>query len=110
MPTRNANSVAAGRLLVPASIAMKIVAAERDVPGNIAATICARPTRTATIQLTFALSGRFAAKYSAAIIHTPPMTNAQATGVMRSGSLKPSLVTTKPRTAVIRNATVNLAA
>ena len=51
MPTRNANSVAAARLPVPASIATKIVAAERDVPGKIPATTCARPTRIATRQV-----------------------------------------------------------
>ena len=51
MPTRNANSVAAARLLVPNSSATKIAAAEREVPGNTPATTCATPTRIATVQL-----------------------------------------------------------
>jgi len=51
MPTRNVNSVAAARDVVPASSAMKIVAPERDVPGNTPATTCAMPTRIATVQV-----------------------------------------------------------
>ena len=45
---RNENSAAAGREVVPASIAANNVAAERDVPGNTAARICAMPTQLAT--------------------------------------------------------------
>ena len=107
MPTRNANSVAAGRLDVPNSSAAKIVAPERDVPGNTPAIICAMPTRIATGQVTLLRSGMRAATCSAAIIQTPPITSAHAIGVIVSGSLKPSFTAMKPSTAVIRNATVN---
>ncbi|MNT85845.1 hypothetical protein D3C72_2260630 [compost metagenome] len=58
MPTRNTNSVAAARRLSPNSIAMKIAAAEREVPGNTPATTWARPTRMATFQVTSPRSGR----------------------------------------------------
>ena len=61
MPTRNTNSAAAERRLVPASMAMKIAAAEREVPGNTPATTWARPTSTATFQVTVATSPRFSA-------------------------------------------------
>src|SRR3546814_3481339 len=89
MPTRNANSVAATRLVVPNSSATKIVAAEREVPGNTPATTCAMPTRIATVQLIAVRSpsafARLAAKCSATTIHTQigrahvctPVTNAQ---------------------------------
>ena len=69
-----------------------------------------RPTSTATVQVTWALGGRLAASHSAASIHTPPSTRAQATGVMRSGSLKPSLLTARPSAAVMRKASISLAA
>src|SRR3546814_14526671 len=92
MPTRNANSVAATRLVVPNSSATKIVAAEREVPGNTPATTCAMPTRIATVQLIAVRSpsafARLAAKCSATTIHTPPRSSAQATGVVASGSSK----------------------
>ena len=52
MPTRKANSVAAGRSVSPTSIAAKIVAAEREVPGNTAARIWQAPTQKATFQVT----------------------------------------------------------
>ncbi len=89
MPTRNENSVAAARLLVPASIAVKIVAPEREVPGKMPATICAMPTRIATRQVTWVRSTCFAASASAPIIQKPPITSAHAIGVTVSGSLKP---------------------
>src|SRR5687768_7495806 len=85
MPTRNENSVAASRSLVPESMAAKIVAPERDVPGNTPAMICATPTMMATGQLTCELFGLRAASHSAAIIQKPPMISAQATGAMVSG-------------------------
>ena len=89
MPTRNENSVAAGRLLVPASMAVKIVAPERDVPGNTPATICAMPTRIATRQVTSLRSTWRAAIASAPRIQNPPISSAHAIGVTVSGSLKP---------------------
>ena len=49
MPTTNANSVAAARLVVPASRATKMVAALREVPGNTPATTWATPTRIAVV-------------------------------------------------------------
>ena len=114
MPTRNANSVAAAREVVPASSATKMVAPEREVPGNTPATTCAMPTRIATVQVIAARSpsaaARLAAKCSAAIIHTPPSTSAQAIGVTSSGSSKPSFFTTTPSTAVTPNATASLKA
>ena len=112
MPTRNANSVAAARLLVPASNATKIVAADREVPGNTPATICAMPTRIATAQVIVLRSpstaARLAAKYSAAIIQTPPSTSAHAIGVTVSGNSKPSFLTSTPSTAVMTNAAASL--
>src|SRR3546814_9065966 len=86
MPTRNANSVAATRLVVPNSSATKIVAAEREVPGNTPATTCAMPTRIATVQLIAVRSpsafARLAAKCSATTIQTTQRTSAQAIGVV----------------------------
>ena len=110
MPTRKANSVAAARLPVPASIATKIVAAEREVPGNTPATACAMPTSTAAFQPIALLSGRRAASHSAPIIQKPPITSAHATGVVDSGSLKPSFTATRPSTQVTRNAQASLSA
>src|SRR3546814_1090839 len=49
MPTRNANSVAATRLVVPNSSATKIVAAEREVPGNTPATTCRSEEHTSEL-------------------------------------------------------------
>ncbi len=77
MPTRKANSVAAARLLVPASIAAKIVAAEREVPGKMPAIICAMPTRIATRQVTSLRSGcapasRFGRDHPEAADHQRP--------------------------------------
>jgi len=46
-------------------MARKIAAADREVPGNTPATTCARPTPTATFQVTVSRSGRRAAKRSA---------------------------------------------
>src|SRR5215510_9277053 len=60
MPTRKANSAAAGRDVVPASIAAKMVAAEREVPGKTPATTWNTPTHTAACQVTNVLGGRFA--------------------------------------------------
>ena len=57
MPTRKANSVAAGREVRPTSIAAKMVAAEREVPGKTAARIWQAPTKIATFQVTVVASG-----------------------------------------------------
>ena len=57
MPTRKANSVAAGRSVRPTSMAAKMVEAEREVPGNTAARIWHSPTQTATFQVTTSLTG-----------------------------------------------------
>ena len=89
-------------------MAAKIVAAEREVPGKIAATIWARPTTRATVQVMRSLSGRFALHHSAAKIQKPPTTSAIAIGVTWSGRAKPALATTKPSTAVIRKASASL--
>ena len=114
MPTRKVNSVAAARLVVPNSSATKIVAPERDVPGNTPATTCAMPTRIATSQVISLRSpsccARRAAICSARIIHTPPSTSAHAIGSIRSGNSKPSFFTTMPSTAVTANAAPSLSA
>src|SRR5579863_7489451 len=92
MPTRNANSVAAGRAVRPASMAAKMVAAERDVPGKIAASIWHAPTQNATFQVTMSIGGRLAISRSIARIAMPPTINAIAMGLTASASLKPILV------------------
>ncbi len=104
----NTKSAAAERLLRPSSIAMKIVEAERDVPGKTPATTCARPTAMATFQVTTSRSGSLPAKCSATSIHTPPISNAQATGCSVSGNCQPALRTISPTTAVTRKATPTL--
>ena len=110
MPTRNANSVAAPRLRVPNIIAAKMVAADREVPGNTAATTCARPTAMATFQV-MAVSASFSPVLcSAQNISKAPSTSAQATGCTLSGRLRPILPAIRPRAAVIRNATDNFSA
>ena len=109
IPTRKANSVAAGRAVSPASMAAKIVAAEREVPGKIAARIWQTPTQMATFQVTRVTGGRSAIRRSIASMAMPPMISASAMGRTASASLKPSFVAMKPRTEVIRNATVSLA-
>ena len=58
IPTRKANSVAAGRNVSPTIMAAKIVAAERDVPGKTAARIWQAPTQKATCQVTTEEDGR----------------------------------------------------
>ena len=60
MPTRNANSAAADRDVNPASIAAKIAAAERDVPGKTPATTWLRPTHTTTSHVTCSFGVAFA--------------------------------------------------
>ncbi len=87
---------------------MKIAAAEREVPGNTPATTCAKPTSTATFQVIAATSPRRSASRSAASIHTPPSTSAQATGVTVSGSSQPASRTGRPTSAVTRKATAIL--
>src|SRR3546814_7131991 len=79
MPTMNANSVAASRDDRPASIAAKIVAAEREVPGNTAASTCASPTQIAIFQVTTSLGVMPAAARSISRIAIPPMIRAHAT-------------------------------
>ena len=68
MPTKNANSVAAARLVVPASRAIKMVAALREVPGNTPATTCATPTKSATRQVMAVRSPSCAARRPATLI------------------------------------------
>jgi hypothetical protein len=84
MPTRNANSVAAAREVVPDSKATKIVAALREVPGKTPATTWAAPTSNAVIQETSVRSpsraARRAASCSASTIHTAPTISAHAIG------------------------------
>ena len=109
IPTRKANSVAAARFEVPRSIATKIVVAEREVPGKTPATICAIPTAMATRQKIWLLSACRSATRSANSIQKPPITSAQATGWIVVGSSKPIFFTIRPRTAVIRKATVSFA-
>jgi len=57
MPTRKENSAAAGREVMPASMAAKIVAADLEVPGNTAARIWPKPTQIATFQVSTSLGG-----------------------------------------------------
>jgi len=95
--------------VVPASSATKIVAAERDVPGNTPATTWAIPTRLAVVHDTSRRSpsacARRAASCSATSIHNAPITSAHATGRIVVGSSQPSFLTSSPSTAVIANAT-----
>src|SRR5947208_957916 len=100
IPTRNANSVAAGRSVMPASMAAKIVAAERDVPGKTAARIWHRPTQIATDQVRLPESGLRATYVSMTRMATPPTSNATATGTTVSGNLNPILVAANPSTSV----------
>ena len=114
MPTRNANSVAAARLVVPASRATKIVAALREVPGNTPATTCATPTNTAVVHEIAVRSpsrrARNAASCSATSIQIAPTTSAQAIGRTLSGSSQPSFFTSRPPTAVTANDSSSLSA
>ncbi len=89
-------------------MAMKIAAADREVPGNTPATTCARPTSTATFQVTSSRSGRRAVRASTRIIQIPPMISAHATGVTVSGSSHPASRTGRPTIAVTRNAVPSL--
>src|SRR5690349_16772366 len=57
IPTRKANSVAAERSVRPATMAAKIVAAERDVPGKTPERNWQMPTQMATFHVTVALCG-----------------------------------------------------
>src|ERR1700730_12469913 len=108
IPTRNANSVAAGRSVIPASMAAKIVAAERDVPGKTAARIWHRPTQIATDQVSWSDFGLGATYVSMTRMATPPTSNATATGTTVSGSLNPILVAATPSPNVISTDTVSL--
>src|SRR5690606_17369079 len=114
IPTRNANSVAAARLVTPNSSATKIVAAERDVPGNTPATTWATPTSTATVQVIVlrspSTSARRAAKCSASSIHAPPRTSAQAIGATALSSSQPRALTTMPSTEVTAKARISFQA
>jgi hypothetical protein len=76
-------------LLVPTSIAVNIVAPERDVPGKDAGHDLrdADKYRDAPSNV-FAIDCR-AAIASAPSIQNPPINNAQAIGVTVSGNLKP---------------------
>ena len=111
MPTRKANSVAAARLVVPASRATKMVAALREVPGNTPATTWAMPTSTAVVHEIAARSpsraARLAARCSASTIQNAPMISAQAIGCTLSGSSQPSALTSRPPTAVTANASIS---
>ena len=108
MPTRNTNSAAAGLRFKPSSRAMKMAAAEREVPGNTPASTWARPTATAIFQVTASLGGPRSPRRSATSIQTPPITSAQATGVTVSGSSQPNRRTGRPTTAVTAKATAIL--
>ncbi len=108
MPTRNENSAAAGREVMPASMAAKMVAAEREVPGNTAARIWPRPTQNATLQVRASLGGCRFAYASMAKIATPPRISAQATGATVSGSSRPACLATRPPTTVIATAASSL--
>ena len=94
--------------VMPASIAAKIVAAEREVPGNTAATIWPTPTQNATVQVSASLGGWRLAYASIAKIAKPPRISAQATGATVSGSSRPICLATRPPTTVITNAAVSL--
>jgi len=61
-----------------------IVAPAREVPGKTPATICARPTATATSQVTSAVCGRPRNQRSSPRITTPPINVAHATGLVSS--------------------------
>ena len=103
-PTRNENSVAAGRVS-PSSIAIMIVAADREVPGNTAASSWASPTTTATAHVTSRRAGRRPrSAHSIARISTPPIRVAHAIGAIAWGREKPSRLTTRPPTPVMTNA------
>ncbi len=58
MPTRKTNSAAAGLRVRPSSMAMKIAAAEREVPGNTPASTWASPTAITMVQVIDTESGR----------------------------------------------------
>jgi len=93
---------------MPASMAAKIVAAERDVPGNTAAMICPIPTQNATFQVSVSRSGCRAAYASTAKMTNPPRMSAHATGATVSGSSSPNCLATRPPITVMKNATASL--
>ena len=93
---------------MPASIAAKIVAAERDVPGNTAARIWPSPTQIATFQVSASLRGCRRVQASIAKIANPPRISAHATGATVSGSSSPICLAMKPPATVIMTARTSL--
>ena len=103
MPTRNENSVAAGRPR-PRTRAIRMVDAEREVPGKTAASIWARPTATAIAHVTWLPRRRPLTRCSMARISTPPIRVAHATGHVSLGSESPAFFARRPPAAVIKKA------
>ncbi len=107
-PSRNVNSIA-GMRRSPMSSAMRIVAPERDVPGNTAASNWPKPTAIAIAQVTSAKFARSPIFFSTTTNSTPPTSSATATGSTVSGNSKPSLSMSSPPAPVMTNATSSLA-
>ena len=82
-------------------MAAKIVAAEREVPGNTAASIWQAPTQKATDQVASATGARSFTSHSTSSMSTPPTISAPATGAMVVGRPTPSFLAISPPTAVI---------
>ncbi len=93
---------------MPASIAANIVAAERDVPGNTAARICAMPTQCATRHVSSSLFGWRSVYASIRKMARPPITSAQATGATVSGNSSPICFAAKPPMTVMTKAVSSL--
>ena len=76
----------------PRARATRMVAPEREVPGNTAAKSCAAPTASATAHVTSLRAGAARSAHSTRMMAAPPRSVAHATGATSRGRVTPTLL------------------